>query len=135
MWKDVVAATAPHGLVPPHGSAGTVGVVGYLLRGGISFYGRKVGLAANSLRAVELVTADGELRRVDADNDPELFWAVRGGGGGFGVVTAVEVALFPAATVHTGAAFWPAEHGPALVAAWQDWCRQAPTRPPRRCGC
>jgi FAD/FMN-containing dehydrogenase len=122
----VAEATAPHGLAAPHGSARTVGVVGYLLRGGISFYGRKVGLAANSVRAVELVTADGDVRRADATSDPELLWALRGGGGGFGVVTAVEVDLFPATQVVTGAAIWPAVHGAELLALWEKWAADAP---------
>lgn len=126
-WKAVVEATAPHGLTAPHGSAGTVGVVGYLLRGGISFYGREHGLAVNSVRAIELVTADGDLRRVDADNDPELFWALRGGGGGFGVVTAIEVDLFATTSVVTGTAFWPAVHARTLLSLWEKWCRDAPT--------
>lgn len=125
-WAAVVAATTPHGLVPPHGSAATVGAVGYLLRGGISFYGRAIGLAANSVRAIELVTADGEHKRVDAEHDPELFWALRGGGGGFGVVTAIEVGLFPATSVVTGAAFWKATHADALLRAWQKWTLDAP---------
>ncbi|WP_049563094.1 FAD-binding oxidoreductase [Nonomuraea sp. SBT364] len=125
-WAAVVTAAAAHGLAAPHGSAPTVGVVGYLLRGGLSFYGRKHGLAANSVLAVELVTADGETRRVDAASDPELFWALRGGGGGFGVVTAVEVSLFPAARVVTGAAYWPAEHAPRLLSAWRRWALDAP---------
>jgi FAD/FMN-containing dehydrogenase len=125
-WDAVVKATTPAGLVPPHGSAATVGAVGYLLRGGISFYGRAIGLASNSIRAIELVTADGELRRVDAETDPELFWALRGGGGGFGVVTAVEVGLFPATTVVTGAAFWSGAHAEALLRAWQKWTLDAP---------
>ncbi|KOX03253.1 oxidoreductase [Micromonospora sp. NRRL B-16802] len=127
-WGEVAQAAAAYGLAAPHGSSPTVGVVGYLLRGGVSFYGRQVGLAGNRVRAVELVTADGEYRRVDADNDPELFHALRGGGGGFGVVTAVEVALHPVAAVVTGAAFWPAAHAPALLDAWRGWTRHAPDR-------
>ena len=125
-WGAVVEATAPHGLTAPHGSSPTVGVVGYLLRGGMSFYGRKFGLAVNSVRAVELVTADGEHRRVDATNDPELFWALRGGGGGLGVVTAIEVALFPVAKVITGAAYWPAAHAEQLLNLWLKWTDDAP---------
>ncbi|WP_233359107.1 FAD-binding oxidoreductase [Thermomonospora amylolytica] len=125
-WGAVVRATAPSGLAAPHGSAATVGVVGYLLRGGLSFYSRRVGLAVNSVRAIELVTADGSVLRTDADNDPELFWALRGGGGGFGVVTAVEIELFPAARVVTGATFWPAVHAPRLVPIWRRWTRDAP---------
>jgi hypothetical protein len=125
-WGAVAEATAPHGLAAPHGSAATVGVVGYLLRGGLSFYGRKVGLATNSVRAVELVTADGELRRVDATTDPELFWALRGGGGGFGVVTAIEVDLFPATQVVTGMAIWPIAHAAELMSVWEKWAAGAP---------
>ncbi|KJK58375.1 FAD-binding oxidoreductase [Saccharothrix sp. ST-888] len=126
-WGAVVEAAARHGLAAPHGSSPTVGAVGYLLRGGISFYGRRAGLAVNSVRAVELVTPDGELRRVDGTADPELFWALRGGGGGLGVVTAVEIGLFPAARVVTGAAFWPAVHGPELLSRWLRWTRDAPS--------
>jgi hypothetical protein len=125
-WGAVVEATAPHGLTAPHGSSPSVGAVGYLLRGGMSFYGRKVGLAANSVRAIELVTADGVERRVDANNDPELFWALRGGGGGLGVVTALEVALFPVAKVITGGAYWPAEHAERLLNIWLKWTDDAP---------
>jgi FAD binding domain len=126
LWGPVVEAAARHGLAVAHGTSPTVGVVGYLLRGGVSFYSRKVGLAANAIRAIELVTADGSLRRVDADHDPELFWALRGGGGGFGVVTAVEIELFPVAKVVTGAAFWPAAHGPELMSRWREWTVDAP---------
>ncbi|MDX6741624.1 FAD-binding oxidoreductase [Actinocorallia sp. A-T 12471] len=125
-WGDVVRAAAPHGLTAPHGSSAHVGVVGYLLRGGLSFYGRALGLGVNSVRAVELVTADGSLVRADAEADPDLFWALRGGGGGLGVVTAVEVALYPATTVVTGAAYWPGAHAPALLRAWREWTLTAP---------
>ncbi|MER7048099.1 FAD-binding protein [Streptomyces jumonjinensis] len=126
LWGAVVEAAAPHGLAAAHGSSPTVGVVGYLLRGGLSFYGRSAGLAVNTVRAVELVTADGELRRADPESDPDLFWALRGGGGGFGVVTAVEFALFPVAKVVTGAAFWPVAEAPGLLEQWRRWTEDAP---------
>ncbi|MFH9862935.1 FAD-binding oxidoreductase [Streptomyces sp. NPDC017202] len=126
-WGAVVEAAAAHGLAAAHGTSATVGVVGYLLRGGIGVYGRHTGLGANTVRAVELVTADGAVRRVDTTSDPELFWALRGGGGGFGVVTAVEIGLFPAAQVITGAAFWPAAHAPKLFTRWIRWTRDAPS--------
>lgn len=125
-WGAVIEAAAGHGLAAPHGSSPSAGVVGYLLRGGVSFYGRRLGLAANSIRALELVTADGELHRADAATDPVLLWAMRGGGGGFGIVTAVELELFPAQTVVTGAAYWSAAHAEPLMAAWLAWSADAP---------
>lgn len=125
-WGAVIDAAAAHGLAAPHGSSPLVGAIGYLLRGGISFYGRQTGVAANSVRAIELVTADGELRRVDADHDPDLFWALRGGGGGFGIVTAVEIALFPATQVITGASYWPVAHARELLDTWLRWTITAP---------
>ncbi|MFV2013413.1 MULTISPECIES: FAD-binding oxidoreductase [unclassified Micromonospora] len=125
-WNELVRAAAAYGMAGPHGTSGSVGVVGYALRGGLSVYGRKVGLAVNSVRAVELVTADGELRRVDAEEDPELFWAVRGGGGGLGVVTAVEIALFRARRVNTGATYWPAAQAAEVTDRWLAWTTGAP---------
>jgi hypothetical protein len=83
-------------------------------------------VAANSVRAIELVTADGQLRRADASCDRELLWALRGGGGGFGVVTSVELALFPAATVVTGAAYWPGAYAERLLSIWRRWTLEAP---------
>ncbi|MEV4502895.1 FAD-binding protein [Streptomyces klenkii] len=125
-WSAVVQAAAAHGLAAPHGTSGTVGAIGYLLRGGVSLYGRKLGLAANHIGAVELITADGHVRRVSAAEDPELFWAVRGGGGGFGVVTAVEIELFPVTDLVAGASFWSWAHAEAVVGAWYDWTLHAP---------
>jgi hypothetical protein len=125
-WGEVVAATAPHGLTAAHGPARAVGAVGHLLSGGVSLYGRCVGLAANAVRAVELVTADGTLRRVHVAADPELFAALRGGGGGFGVVTAVEIGLFPVTEVVTGAAYWPVAEAGELLRTWLGWTRDAP---------
>src|SRR5947208_1672642 len=94
IWIEVVHAAAEHGLAALAGSSPDVGVIGYTLGGGLSWLARKHGIGANQVVAVELVTSDGELRRVDRENDPDLFWAVRGGGGAFGVVTAVERSLF-----------------------------------------
>jgi FAD/FMN-containing dehydrogenase len=126
-WGDVVEAVAPHGLAVMHGSSPSVGVIGYLLGGGLSFYGRAHGLAVNHVRAFEVVGADGRRRRVDAQTDPELFYALRGGGGSFAVVTAVEIGLLPYASVTAGAMFFPATDGFALLRAWRDWTRRAPT--------
>jgi hypothetical protein len=126
LWEHVVEAAAPHGLTALHGSSPTVGVVGYLLGGGLSFYARRYGLAANHVTAIDVVTADGEARRVDSGTEPDLFWALRGGGGSFGVVTAVEIELLAIETVHAGALFWPVGDAPAVLRAWRDWCAAAP---------
>ena len=95
IWIEVVEAAAEHGLAALAGSSPDVGVVGYTLGGGLSWLARKYGFAANQVTAVELVTADGRFIRADRENEPDLFWAVRGGGGSFGVVTALEFRLFP----------------------------------------
>jgi len=126
-WREVIAATEPHGFTAAHGSAPDVAAVGYLLGGGLSFFGRAHGLAANHVRAVELVTAAGELLRVSEDEHPDLFWAVRGGGGSFGVVVAVEIALLPYAEVYAGMLLWDRERAPEVVRAWAAWTREAPT--------
>lgn len=125
-WGDVVEAVAPHGLAVMHGSSPSVGVIGYLLGGGLSFYARRYGLAANHVRAFEVVTPDGTFRRVKAENDAELFYALRGGGGGFAVVCAVEIGLLPYAEVTGGAMFFPAAAARELLHAWHDWTRSAP---------
>ncbi|WP_353826509.1 FAD-binding oxidoreductase [Agromyces sp. SYSU T0242] len=126
LWADVVTAAAPHGLAALAGSSHDVGVVGYTLGGGVSFLGRAHGLAANHVLAIELVTADGEFRRVDADHDPELFWALRGGGGDFGVVTAIEFGLLELEQVVAGALFFPLDRAEQVLQAWAEWSRTVP---------
>src|SRR5258708_5383106 len=96
-WEDVVPAASELGLAALHGSTPDVSVAGYSLGGGMGWYARKHGLAANSVTAIEVVTADGEVRRASAGSEPDLFWALRGGGGNFGVVTAMGFDLFPVA--------------------------------------
>src|SRR5690606_33592005 len=125
-WATVVEAAAAHSLAVLHGSSGDVGAIGYLLRGGISFYGREHGVAANSVLSITLVRADGEVVTTSADEDPDLFWAIRGGGGGFGIVTSVTISLLPMWGVHTGITFWDAEHAAALASAWRAWTKTAP---------
>jgi hypothetical protein len=125
-WGDVVEAVAPHGLAVMHGSSPTVGVVGYLLGGGLSFYGRRHGLAINHVRAFEVVTPDGVARRADAEHNRDLFYALRGGGGGYAVVTAVEIGLLPYAEVTAGALFFPMESAGAVLRAWRNWTVGAP---------
>ena len=107
------------GLAALHGSSPEINVTGYSLGGGVGWMARKHGLQTNRLTAIEIVTADGEHRRVDADNEPELFWALRGGGGNFGVVTAIEFELDPGARVLRRNAVLPVRarrRGPARLA-------------------
>jgi FAD/FMN-containing dehydrogenase len=126
LWADVVPKASGLGLAALHGSTPTVCISGYSLGGGVSFYGRKHGLACNRATAIELVTADGELRRVDAYNDPDLFWALRGGGGSFGVVTALEFDLLELPEVFAGALFFPFERASDVLHAWHEWTATAP---------
>ena len=109
-----------------HGSSPSVGVIGYLLGGGLSFYGRRHGLAVNHVRAFEVVTADGVLRRADAEHNRDLFYALRGGQGGYAVVTAVELGLLPYSEVVAGAMFFPAQSATAVLRAWRNWTVTAP---------
>ncbi len=120
------AAAGEHGLAYLAGTSPDVGVVGYTLGGGIGWMIRRHGLACNSVIGAELVTADGRLRRVDAGNDPDLFWAIRGGGGNFGAVTALELALFPVAEIYAGCFFWPIERATEILGAWREWIETVP---------
>jgi hypothetical protein len=94
--------------------------------GGLSWFGRAHGLAAHSIRAVDVVDASGELRRVTADSDPDLFWAICGGGGDFGIVTAIEVTLYPAPQVYGGRMLWPLEMAWPVLRAFRDIAATAP---------
>src|SRR4051794_5200034 len=126
VWDDVVSAAAVHGLAVMHGSSPTVSPFGYILGGGLSFYGRAHGLAANHVRAFEVVTPDGVHRRADADEHSELFYALRGGGGGYGVITAIEIGLLPYDTVTGGALLFAPTAARAVLRAWRDWAATAP---------
>jgi FAD/FMN-containing dehydrogenase len=126
LWRDVVEKGVEHGLTALHGSAGDVGVVGYSLGGGIGWLARKHGLSASSILSAEVVTADGEVVRADPDTNPDLFWALRGGGGSFGVVTEVEIALYPVAEVFAGWSVWPAWRAVEVLGRWADWTKAAP---------
>jgi FAD/FMN-containing dehydrogenase len=126
IWQDVTEAVAPHGLAALSGSAPDVGVVGYTLAGGVSWLGRSHGLAANHVHAIEVVTADGVLRRCDAERDADLFWALRGGAGSFGVVTAIEIGLLELGEVVAGMTIWPAAQAREVLEAWAAWTRTAP---------
>ena len=97
-----------------------VGVVGYTLGGGMGSLGRKHGFSADHVRTVEIVTADGRLHRVCAENEPELFWAVRGGKGNLGIVTALEIELLPVKTLVAGGIFFAGADAPAVLHAFRE---------------
>jgi FAD/FMN-containing dehydrogenase len=118
----VYAALAAKRVALAAGSCPTVGVAGLTLGGGLGVLSRAFGLTCDAVRSVEVVTADGRARTVGAASDPDLFWALRGGGGGsFGVVTAFTFAVRPAPTVHTFFYEWPGDRAEDVLDAWQDW--------------
>ena len=126
LWAEVTGPASEHGLAPLAGSSADVGVVGYTLGGGLSWLARRHGLACNSVISIEVVTADGRRLRADRDHEPDLYWALRGGGGSFGVVTAIEIALYPLPEVYAGALLWPWERAGEVLRRWAEWCRTAP---------
>jgi FAD/FMN-containing dehydrogenase len=125
-WQDVVSEAAPHGLAALHGSSPTVGVIGFLLGGGLSFYGRRFGVSSNFVRSLTVVLADGQIVTASSSEHAELFWALRGGGGGFGIVVEAEIDLVPIAKIITGAIMWDAAHAMEIAPRWQRWAATAP---------
>jgi FAD/FMN-containing dehydrogenase len=127
IWAEVVQKAAKAGLAPLNGSNPTVGVSGYTLGGGLSpTLGRAHGYAADHVRSLDVVTADGELRHVDAASEPELFWALRGGKGNFAVVTALEFDLFPVSRLYGGGIYFPGERMADVLRAWTAWHPDTP---------
>jgi hypothetical protein len=118
---ELAEAAGAHGLSALPGSSPDVGVVGYTVGGGLSWLGRQHGFACNNVKAIELVTAEGKQRTVDATDGADLFWALRGGGGGYAVVTALQLALLPIAEVYGGILIFPAELGAGAFRAYRDW--------------
>lgn len=125
-WGQVLEAAGKHGLTGLAGSAPVVSVTGYTLGGGLSWFSRAYGLAANSVRSFDIVDAEGVQRTVDAESDPDLFWALRGGGGDFAVVTAMEFDLYPAPHLYGGRMMWPADRAPEVLAAFREVTATAP---------
>src|SRR5688572_23482648 len=119
-WEKVAPVLSDHGLAGLHGSSPDVGIAGYSLGGGIGWLARKHGMQTNSVTAIELVTADGEFIRATAQNHPDLFWALRGGGGNYGVVTAIEFAVYPVEELYSGAMFFPFERAPEVLHTWRE---------------
>jgi FAD/FMN-containing dehydrogenase len=119
-WEAVTPRLSELGLAALHGSSPDVGIVGYSLGGGIGWLARKHGMQTNAVTAIELVTADGRHVRTDPEHEPELFWALRGGNGNFGVVTALEFAVLPVGELYAGAMFFPVERSAEVLHAWTE---------------
>jgi hypothetical protein len=124
--EDVAGAAIEKDMCSMPGTSPNVGVAGYTLGGGLSWLGRKYGWACNRVSSIELVPADGEARTVDGTSDPELFWALRGGGGGFAIVTALHVELLPISEAYAGSVIFPAELAAEGARAYRDWTASAP---------
>ncbi|MBE1582775.1 FAD-binding oxidoreductase [Nonomuraea angiospora] len=128
-WGEVLTAAAEHGLAPLCGSSGQVGVMGYLTGGGLPLAARTYGFAADHVRSLDLVTADGLLRTVSPALEPDLFWAVRGGKSNFGVVVAAEIELLPLRTVYGGELRYPVEdrrRAAHVLGSYLAWVKEQP---------
>ncbi|MGW5685552.1 FAD-binding protein [Nonomuraea sp. NPDC003754] len=125
-WGQVLAAAGPLGLTGLAGSAPGVSVTGYTLGGGVGWFSRKYGFASDSVRAIDIVDAEGEPGRVTAESDPELFWALRGGGGDFAMVTALELELYPAPVLYGGRVIWPEHRTREVYDAFLEITAEAP---------
>ena len=125
-WLRVIEAAAPHGLAPLNGSSSDVGVVGYTTGGGVGPLSRTYGLAADMVRAFDVVTGDGVMRRVSPTEHPDLFFALRGGKGSTAIVTAVEFDMIHLPTFYGGAIYFGADDAAAVIARWRDWSPKLP---------
>jgi len=123
---ELGVAAAERGMSFLPGSSPTVGVTGYTLGGGLGWLARRYGFACNHVRAIQVVTADGEVRQVDAEANPDLYWALRGGGGGYAIVTALHLDLLEISEVYAGLLIFPAEVGADAVRTFRDWAAEAP---------
>jgi hypothetical protein len=126
VWGDVLPEAQNLGLAPLLGSSSTVGAIGYSLGGGIGWLTRKYGLAVDSVRSFEIVTGDGQLRQVSATQNSDLFWGVRGATSNLGIVTAMEIDLYPVETVYAGNLYYPIELAPQVMAAYRQWIETLP---------
>ena len=125
-WRSVLEASVPHGLIGLHGSSTDVGVVGYTVGGGLPVLGRAHGFAADHVRSMDVVTADGALRRIDAEAEAELFALMCGGKGNFGIVTALEFNLFPLGDFYGGGIIYPGADAEPVLAAFLEWLPTLP---------
>ncbi|MEU7893225.1 FAD-binding oxidoreductase [Nonomuraea sp. NPDC049152] len=125
-WGEVLAASSKHALAGLAASSPAVSATGYSLGGGLSWFSRRYGYAANRVRALDVVDAEGARNRVTADADADLFWALRGGGGDFALVTAIEFDLFPAPQLYGGRVLWPVARAEEVLSAFRDISAAAP---------
>jgi len=125
-WKVVLEAAQAVGLAPLLGSTPDVGAVGYTLGGGMGWLARKYGLSLDSVNWFELVTPAGRLVRASESENPDLFWALRGGGGNFGVVTGMEIRLYPVKTIYGGNLIYPAALAKDVLARFREWIKSNP---------
>jgi len=123
---DVVPEAAALGLAGLQGSSSDVGVVGYTMGGGFGWLGRKHGFAADSVKEADVVTAEGELIRVSAHENADLFWGIKSGGGNFGIVTSLEFVLYPITYVYGGDLFYPAERAAEVLELYGRWSASLP---------
>jgi len=126
LWSDVTVPASEHGLAALSGSAPDVGVVGYTVGGGLGWLGRRYGLASERVIGFDVVTADGRLVRADRDSEPDLFWALRGGGGSYAAVIGLEMELIPVPAVTGGMMLFDWERAREVVQAWRAWTEIAP---------
>jgi hypothetical protein len=126
LWNMVLEKAQSVGLAPLLGSSPNVGVVGYTLGGGMGWLARKYGLAADSVRFFEVVTADGRLLHVSQSENSDLFWGLRGGGGSFGVITGMEIQLYPVTIVYGGNLFYPVDAAKEVFTFFREWIADAP---------
>ncbi len=125
-WGQVLEKAQAVGLAPLLGSSPGVGVVGYTLGGGMGWLARKYGMALDSVLRFEIVTADGRLIEASESKNSDLFWALRGGGGGFAIITGMEIKLYPVATVFGGDMVYPIEVAREVYTRYRDWIATAP---------
>jgi FAD/FMN-containing dehydrogenase len=127
-WRELDTATQAYGLATTGGVDGTTGIAGLTLGGGLGWLDRLAGLTCDNLLGAEVVTADGQILEVSADNHPDLFWALRGGGGNFGVVTSFTYRLHPVTEVYGGLLGYPADRAAEVLQAYREISTDAPDR-------